>query len=1145
MVGKKESWGKKGLNNLKVFGLFLFLGAFILLSLNFVFTQHTSTPTSMTINQSQYYIFNITLNNSNTGQAGNITQVNITLPSGFLFVANSNGSSINSTGGTYFPGSIATFTNTSTVLSWTNTTEYLINGSVVNSYFWFNATAQASLVPSGYYNITITSLNGTGIHQTNLSVKVNDINAPVISLITPTSGNATTPTSVTFSFNVTDDSTISNCSLILNGAPININNSGTNRTGGTTSFVNISYIVSNTWNINCTDIDNNRANSSTQIFSLLSFEFNGTTKDENGVILNNSIVNVTIRSQQGFSVLAYTSGTSNASGWFNFSIASNASWMYEPSMKHSNITTTPNFVDFKSKTIPAFPSQMILMLAGTNFYLAPAGTINLTAINASGGRTVFQYQIKDTNLGYPIAEDHTNWVTEANVYVPKNRNYSIMIYPNQSMPVSFNWNNFSSTVSYNLTGSGTNPTINASKYLVESSTLHKQFNMSMTMTQVTGYIVNSSGAIMNSTVITWTNFTIIPYLLEPGNMIHSEYGDMPYNLSSANQQQSDSFNLTSGFFNLSLPATAESSTILLFASVLNGSNYYGGFKNISLTYGTTTNSTNITIFGLLGTAGNITMDRIDGGGSNIAIPTAKQSFNLVNVTNSTLSQTSAHVETTVDYSSSTIGALEFTWMSDVAQSSAATFSIPLLNVTGIKEMNVYASGGPGGGDNGQYAPKRVSTQTVAQIIANGNITIKKFSPEGLDGTTGSSISIALYISNSSCDVPNPASSCLLGSSQTMANFEPIKAVMGGGKISFRMGTGNILIHYVNVDMLASGPPDVLFDTASNTNGTSGSSFASALRFGSQGPTIYDYALISMPYSETAGSGLNESAQVNITMPLLYDDNWNVIWNTTANGSASGALAGNYSHYSTRQSEWGNLTIAGGKTCSHVNVTSSAQINATEPCHIDNSSNRIWVRIPHFSGTGPSVSGSVLSSASTTTTTTTTSTGGVSPAWTSTFSANDAQFTAGYTKELAVKNRMKVTLDGETHYVGVVGLTSTTATINVSSTPQQATLAIGDVRRFEVSNDSFYDIKVVLNGIANNKANVTIQKIHEEITAETIAEEEQKEDIATGEQPPITPPPAEKEISIWLYAGIIVAIILVAVILFSTMKKKRRYLLYGY
>jgi hypothetical protein len=67
-------------------------------------------------------------------------------------------------------------------------------------------------------------------------------------------------------------------------------------------------------------------------------------------------------------------------------------------------------------------------------------------------------------------------------------------------------------------------------------------------------------------------------------------------------------------------------------------------------------------------------------------------------------------------------------------------------------------------------------------------------------------------------------------------------------------------------------------------------------------------------------------------------------------------------------------------------------------------------------------------------------------------------------------------------VGVVGLTNTTATINVSSIPQQAVFNIGDVKKFDVTNDSYYDLSVKLNSIALSKANITVTSIHEQIPA---------------------------------------------------------------
>jgi hypothetical protein len=103
-------------------------------------------------------------------------------------------------------------------------------------------------------------------------------------------------------------------------------------------------------------------------------------------------------------------------------------------------------------------------------------------------------------------------------------------------------------------------------------------------------------------------------------------------------------------------------------------------------------------------------------------------------------------------------------------------------------------------------------------------------------------------------------------------------------------------------------------------------------------------------------------------------------------------------------------------------------------------------------------------------------------WTTTYAPDSSDFSneTGYVKELALQSRVKVNISSSSHYVGVVGLTSTKATINISSTPQQAVFNIGDEKKFEVTGDDYYDLFVKLNGISNNKANTSIRTIHEKI-----------------------------------------------------------------
>ena len=125
----------------------------------------------------------------------------------------------------------------------------------------------------------------------------------------------------------------------------------------------------------------------------------------------------------------------------------------------------------------------------------------------------------------------------------------------------------------------------------------------------------------------------------------------------------------------------------------------------------------------------------------------------------------------------------------------------------------------------------------------------------------------------------------------------------------------------------------------------------------------------------------------------------------------------------------------------------------------------------------------------------TSSGGTPSAsfWTSTYIVNDDDFVVGYCKSLAQKKRLKVTIDHETHYIGIVNLSDTQATINVSSETQQEVFNIGDIHKFEVTNDTYYDIEVKLNAILDNKANITVTFIHEEVIVEDDVDIDTQED----------------------------------------------------
>ena len=156
-------------------------------------------------------------------------------------------------------------------------------------------------------------------------------------------------------------------------------------------------------------------------------------------------------------------------------------------------------------------------------------------------------------------------------------------------------------------------------------------------------------------------------------------------------------------------------------------------------------------------------------------------------------------------------------------------------------------------------------------------------------------------------------------------------------------------------------------------------------------------------------------------------------------------------------------------------------------------------------------------------------------WTyGTHSVAKEQFASGFTKQLSVRQRIKVQINSEDHHVGVVELTATTATINISSDPQQVVLSVGDEEKFEVSGDDYYDILVRLNSIEDSKANVTIESINELVVIEEIDDDETVmtnivDDIGDAVK-------GNENVVIWVIIGI--TIVGIGVGVFVLMKKKK-------
>jgi beta-lactamase regulating signal transducer with metallopeptidase domain len=105
-------------------------------------------------------------------------------------------------------------------------------------------------------------------------------------------------------------------------------------------------------------------------------------------------------------------------------------------------------------------------------------------------------------------------------------------------------------------------------------------------------------------------------------------------------------------------------------------------------------------------------------------------------------------------------------------------------------------------------------------------------------------------------------------------------------------------------------------------------------------------------------------------------------------------------------------------------------------------------------------------------------------------------------------------------------------------PQQAVFNVGDTKKFELTNDSYYDVKVTLNGIKNSKANVSVIYINEMMTQTASTDEinAQQKEIESGQETAIDEGnEISKKIPIFWIVGII---IIAGIVVIRYLIKKR-------
>ena len=103
-------------------------------------------------------------------------------------------------------------------------------------------------------------------------------------------------------------------------------------------------------------------------------------------------------------------------------------------------------------------------------------------------------------------------------------------------------------------------------------------------------------------------------------------------------------------------------------------------------------------------------------------------------------------------------------------------------------------------------------------------------------------------------------------------------------------------------------------------------------------------------------------------------------------------------------------------------------------------------------------------------------------WTRTYMLNhrNMQEVGEIVRKIKENERIQIRLEEEKHYIGVSRFSLTSLLVTVSSEPQEKILLTGEESKFDITDDKIYDLKIKLNEIDGNWANISIKYIHEEI-----------------------------------------------------------------
>ena len=908
--------------------------------------------------------------------------------------------------------------------------------------------------------------------------------------------------------------------------------------------------------INVTSVDHTAAaqspNQTSKILGL-AFSFSGYIKNETGCstcwsnYTNVSVYQYVMSTTGGPPTEIFVaSNVTTTDGSFIVRDINASSQLYKVRVIHYNDTGVATKV---GTDLPPLPSMMFFAMGGdifssakkdfekpptingTTFYLQPAATINISATNSSTRQT-FGYEVIDQVSGYPIISNIFANASTAQVVVPISRNVTVMLVrpPNifPFYPGEAACNGFFMNGSHCPTPPISNSTLGA---LIQGQVLNVQMNLSIMQSRLKGCIF--AGGNVSDLNLTLVIPKMVPW---PGFVppIKADRGDINLTLDFMKNEPSCGAG-SIGMYNISLLSSGSGINYLVEfytkntateAQAGNGSEYFAAFQNVSMT-------SNLNY--------NITLNRLLGANDSSTFWSVNTSKIKVNIQNSTGQALTTNTHVDVIIKRSTFGTMHYI----IEETSGGSFMIPLLNDTTSAKVTIYPQGPP--------VEKTINlsrTETNITVDDSNGFGFRKVNSSGqfvAHNVSATPIQMKFLINSPSCNVPNPSTADCVLTSMTAESFNPFKAMMAG-KVNLEMTitATNVTIRYVNFDMFAAKPPtNSIFSQNASSFSSSSTSLEQIWEFGGFAPsTAYDHVEIKIPYNDTtttASSYINEEWTTKLNIPTLYNEDWKGVWNLSA-GSTATAVPSEFVEYNT--TFYSSLLSSGGSTC---NVTAGNANFTSNPCYMNTTANELWLKVPHFSGVTPTVSGTAPAAAASSPLSG--SSGGnvgvigkagqpaeeAKPAEESKVTPQSPadydvslQSSPSATITLSEGSSKTFTLDGkEKHKVNVKSLTESQATITIESNPVEVTLSIGESKDVDVNEDNKNDLTVTLVSIKDKQAEITISNL---APAPAPAPTQPKIQIET-----------KKQSTAWIWILIaIVLVIIIALIVKSKSKGKHSY-----